>query len=65
MSVFKRCDSEPGSFASGGGGVEEEEDADDDDERRAVVACIARKGDMRSAPVRARVFSEVLEMRDV
>jgi hypothetical protein len=45
--------------------VEEEEDADDDDERRAVVACIARKGDMRSAPVRARVFSEVLEMRDV
>jgi len=63
MSVFKRCDSEPGSFASGGGGVEEEDD--EEDERRAVVACIARKGDMRSAPVRARVFSEVLEMRDV
>jgi len=63
MSVFKRCESEPGSFASGGGGGGGGEE--DDDERRAGVACIARKGNMRSAPVRARVLSEVLEMRDV
>jgi hypothetical protein len=64
MSVFKRCESEPGSVASGGGGGVEEEEDDDDDER-AGVACIARKGDVRSAPVRAGALSEVLEMRDV
>lgn len=43
----------------------EEEEEDDDDDERAGVACIARKGDVRSAPVRAGALSEVLEMRDV
>jgi hypothetical protein len=38
---------------------------EEEDERRIGVVWIARKGDMRSAPVRARVFSVVLEMRDV
>jgi len=42
-----------------------EEEEDDDDDRRIDVVWIVRKGDMQSAPVRARVLSEVLERRDV
>jgi len=66
MSVFKRCESEPGSFASGeeevwGDGVSE----GGDERRRAGVVWIVRKGDMRSEPVRACVRVSGDGMRDV
>jgi hypothetical protein len=70
MSVFKRCESEPGPpFTSSSLLGEEEEEEDDDDERRAgVVVWSVRKGDMRSEPVRVRVIVRVSEggrMREV
>ncbi len=61
MSVLRRCESEPGGSLPSSGGrwddEDEDEDEDEDSEERPGVACIARKGAMRSAPVRVRVLA--------
>src|SRR6266851_2084783 len=61
MSVLRRCESEPGGSLPSSGGrwddEDEDEDEDEDSEERPGVACIARKGAMRSAPVRVRILA--------
>jgi hypothetical protein len=71
MSVFKRCESEPPPLDSLVSAAEDdddddddeddEDDDDDDDDRWVGVLCIERKGDMRSAPVRAPRVPRVVE----